>query len=1436
MAEPGKPQKLRNEKPCQFHLGMCAIGACLAPVNVYMRIVNGNTVMKKPIKFCFVNSDGVMDKTRFPAFQALQCDILAISETHLTSELQHMVRHSFSGFDAFWGAPSTGKGGVGFLVKHGSVWHAEAMTWSTQSTCHSFYQNGRLHGLTLWLGTGKYRMNCYVLYGPAGARWNDGLRQQTHSLIQAVLDDAAAQGLPAIFGGDINLGLCDSDLLQRLPQLEWTSLVDMVNLAAEPTCYKGKGSTIDFVFANPLALMAFKAFSLGSRQGLADHVPLCCEFDQGVAKQLVLRNRHYGSLPSDFDFSSIEPLPNQVCCLDPSFYSALEQHDTTTAFRLWNAFAEQHLAVFWKHFDDTDFRKGRGTIRLTSTHVWPQVRRSGPASLAVRRLWRHVCRMVEIQKRPYGCVAERTWRNAAGMTSDLPEQFRSSAQEHLTGIFTVERAAALQKILEPAIDFVQREERNKRLKQWKSRMQSSTKAVHAWIKHKAKSSSMCFADEDGIRTANVQSLFGAVRQAWQGIHELFKDGEPSWDHFIDTYGHLIDSHPVELAPLSGEMLRTECLSTAPTSPGLDLWLHSDLKLLAIYAPWVFDSLCSLLQVVESSGNWPCALIAGFTSLIPKDGVSADQPGDLRPLTVCSTIYRLWARIRARQLGTQWQELWAHSELWGGRIGRGAEPLFTAVCLDLELCPDDHQVAGLSFDLSKAFDRIPRNFLSKLLQRMSMPECVHKPYMGLLRFATRRFKLGPWLDKSQPIYGGILQGCPLSMIAINAVVNIWLCTLSSVAVSSRPRAYVDDVSVTLASRCTTELRQKIQELLDKSHGFVQAIGGKLNVDKSFSFGSSCVQGQLQPDIQHCSEFRLVGGSVTVRDFESLNATQLELKRMKAWQQTIDAARFLPISWRDRCGVLLRTRSQFTWGVGTHSLCTTRTHSDTLIKLRSSVMRCLLRREQYIASPGVYFALLTSPSICPQFCRVADGVNMLWRALCHTNRWDEVRAAFYNPEFSKCDGPVSRLRQIDAMVGFEGVISKLFSSPDLDYDQWLHDLRDTWRSSEFRRVSRDRAAFRGLEDGVCRAETLQYLHELEKDGKTDGAVSPTPFQEECRMRAAVLRLLLTGGLFTQHVISQHRQKTDTFCDCEHGGVLDIEHVSWHCRHYDRFRTRLTPEILQLVTACKPCFRYATIVTSGDVAIIPYVHQLQHMLVTIWQENIRNYLGYNDVSAPTDTGLSQTHALSAQGYIIEKGHWIDSAPGGGVYCRRCGVYVKEVRHRRLKISYRQCPFAHVPESELLDKPGFDTNPHRMASLFATLDPIAAGHDLCWDGSVACKPPVGQVRCLRCKKNWPWNNRHNLTRQPCRAGDSSERAPTPERWLSMRLLKADRISFLRHLGLPVQNDPVRRRLRCKTRIETSSSSSTSSASTLPQGNPVEPAQFDANSGPAWRLFDDMG
>ena len=85
-------------------------------------------------------------------------------------------------------------------------------------------------------------------------------------------------------------------------------------------------------------------------------------------------------------------------------------------------------------------------------------------------------------------------------------------------------------------------------------------------------------------------------------------------------------------------------------------------------------------------------------------------------------------------------------------------------------------------------------------------------------------------------------------------------------------------------------------------------------KCFSFGNECLIGQIHDDLQHCDSFRLIGGSVVVRERDQVTATKLEIARLDKWQGTVSRARRLPVSWHDRCAALLRTRSQFILRLG------------------------------------------------------------------------------------------------------------------------------------------------------------------------------------------------------------------------------------------------------------------------------------------------------------------------------------------------------------------------------------------------------------------------------------------------------------------------------------------------------------------------------------------
>ena len=1199
------------------------------------------------------------------------------------------------------------------------------------------------------MGNGKKQFLCYVVYGISGSRWSLPLKKQTQSILEAAFNDAASRGLPALVGGDFNLEVGDSEFLQRLPQLGWSRAAEVSGVGQTFTCYKGTGSVIDHVFCNQMLMASFREFFVGDRHGLADHCPINCLLNLDVTSQVVSRNREYGEL-------SLQGIPNALqrpaCLISSLFRHALEHGDMDTAFRAWCGYAEKHLEhIYFLNGWSGEFKKGRGTIRIDPQPLWPQSRGGEVACLSIRRLWKQCSRMVEIQKRPYGQKALRTWANAFRALDDLDDQAYWEARSLLSGRCSHDSAARLQQLFENAIVKVQREQKQQRIKAWKHKLQSSLRAQHSWLRNDGQSSSgFCFAGPDGARTANVQQQFQAVRDAWRAVNELFKDGEPDHSEFFRKYEKYISSSPVELPPLTPDLLKSEILSIPLSCPGLDAWKFQDLKLLVRSAPWVFDELCECLVTIEQQGTWPQSLISGFTSLIPKCEQPPEVPTDLRPITVLGGIYRIWARIRAKQLGAMWQELWAHGGMFGGRQGRGPEPLLFAVCLDLESTSQSCSVGGISFDLAKAFDRIPRELLGRILRRMSLPSCVLRPYMGMLRKATRRYKLGVCLDAPQTVYGGILQGCPLSMMALNCVVNIWLRSLSDKVPRCRPRAYADDVSITTDGSSSLEVRDTINAAYTVSLDFVGSIGGLVNHTKSFTFGDPSLDGCI-PGLGHSDAFRLIGGSVAYRAARKKAATDLEINRMKKWSQTVQRARHLPVAWNERSSALLRTRTQYTFASGTHCLCETKEHQAALTRLRSDVMRCLLRRDRYVASPSIYFTLVASPSLNPFFSRVMDGLLVAWRSMEFAGTRQKVKRMFLEQPSGR-DGPVARLQQVDAMNDFKGVVRTMLDLEPSQLGKWLHTTRETWRLEQWRKVSRDRPLFRGIELGVLKDVTLCYLRQLEDEGYSGPMDSGSGAHEQARMKAAVLRLLLCGGLFTRDVVSQHKLKQCTECDCAIGGVLDVCHVSWTCAHFAHLRGPIA-HLEARVQRSKPCFRYATIVCYADADLAADVILVQQTLVNIWQCHIKSYL-YGDIGPGAHSAGSVASAvpipasLVVEDAILENGHHIVAMQGGGVWCRKCGIYVRETKHRRLKISYRRCTQAQLEQRYWLVTPSFRHNPHRLLDLFNGVVKMANGHHVAWNCSVSRSSPYGLIRCLLCGKEFRWDNRHNIkNHQSCRS-----------------------------------------------------------------------------------------
>ena len=90
---------------------------------------------------------------------------------------------------------------------------------------------------------------------------------------------------------------------------------------------------------------------------------------------------------------------------------------------------------------------------------------------------------------------------------------------------------------------------------------------------------------------------------------------------------------MDLPRITGRDLQEVARSKKATAGGLDGWAWNEVKALPL--PW-FSGLAILLELVESTGNWPQGLLDAYIAMIPKaDGDST--PLGQRPLSVLPVV-------------------------------------------------------------------------------------------------------------------------------------------------------------------------------------------------------------------------------------------------------------------------------------------------------------------------------------------------------------------------------------------------------------------------------------------------------------------------------------------------------------------------------------------------------------------------------------------------------------------------------------------------------------------------------------------------------------------------------------------------------------------------------------------------------------------------------
>ena len=204
------------------------------------------------------------------------------------------------------------------------------------------------------------------------------------------------------------------------------------------------------------------------------------------------------------------------------------------------------------------------------------------------------------------------------------------------------------------------------------------------------------------------------------------------------------------------------------------------------AATVRKQLAEVLNLVAEAGTWPVPLTRGLMLLIPKGEGSVPQK--LTPTGLMASVYRLWASLRVRDI-IRWQE----NRLTPRCMVTGAEHVLRA-CGWVSRCPWNPlwlmalicwvcRSTGANV-LTKFRKELPSGWLRGKANILAC--CKHRELRIIFVMAGQ--------GQESAASNGIIQGCPLSVLLLNVLMNTWARSVKAGTTAGMPKVDADDAGV------------------------------------------------------------------------------------------------------------------------------------------------------------------------------------------------------------------------------------------------------------------------------------------------------------------------------------------------------------------------------------------------------------------------------------------------------------------------------------------------------------------------------------------------------------------------------------------------------------------------------------------------------------------
>lgn len=666
---------------------------------------------------------------------------------------------------------------------------------------------------------------------------------------------------------------------------------------------------------------------------------------------------------------------------------------------------------------------------------------------------------------------------------------------------------------------------------------------------------LTFAKDPGLQAGDIlfqenfqgttAEVFEAFRNYWAPKWNRHASiSEDRWDSFVQSCEHLLPTptNPIVFEPITVDQwlstVRSKKVHTATGPDGV-----SRVDLLSMPRT-LCQRLVNLLNAIEQGQPWPSSLLVGTIAALEKVE-NAQDASQFRPICVFSLVYRTWASCRARQI-LDWLSAWAPEEILGSRPGCEAGSIWWRLACIIEegFYTDSQNISGLSCDLSKCFNTLPRVPVFWLARKLGLPSSFVRTWHQAVAKMTRRFQV---LGKTGPAMGaccGFPEGDPLSVVAMYLVNISMTVFLQEQAPRVTPWSFVDDWQLLSDSHEGT-----IQGFGAISH-FATSLDLSLDPKKSFVWGSSAEarqalrQGEL-PIKYHC---RNLGGHVSYCG-RFTNYTVKNRGRM------LD--QFWPLLKRSVAPhpQKLLALKVVAWPRGLHAAAGTWLSQKWLSTLRTRALQAL-GLDKKGTNPMLQLSAVETVDHDPGFVVVWQTIWLFRRFAVHEVAFPLVSYILASDPTRYQPGPcglfLQRLHQIAwAWLGdgylrdHEGFVHHIVHCPSQLLKQRVCDAWQFMVGSELSR----RDGFEGL-------EKCNFPLTVER-------LSHYSFEN-----LGLLRVVLNGTFFTRDKQIHSGHFVDRACPWCHEPCDSVFHRHWECPHFQESRSAIPLEIFNKLQDMPEC----------------------------------------------------------------------------------------------------------------------------------------------------------------------------------------------------------------------------------------------------------------------------